>query len=274
MEKMEIFLSWHGQRGHAVAAALEEWLPQIANAFKPWLSSGIQKGSRWRSDVATRLEKSRAGIICLTPSALTAPWLLFEAGAIAKPSETTYACTLLVDLKSEDVPDPLAQFMHTQARKKDDVLKLVRDLNSALESAQMPAAHIEKAFEKWWPDLENKLQNLPPDESTRTPHRSERELLVELVGVSRQTSLSVLESNREIMEEFKRLESRQAYLATMIAPSDLPRWYGVAEALGGAGAGMSNKSTTTPPKRVIAGSLRNAARARAIGTTPEDEAKK
>jgi len=33
MEKMEIFIIWHGQRGNAVAAALEEWLPQTVNAF-------------------------------------------------------------------------------------------------------------------------------------------------------------------------------------------------------------------------------------------------
>ena len=44
MEKMEIFIIWHGQRGNAVAAALEEWLPQIVNAF-PVKSSRPYKGS-------------------------------------------------------------------------------------------------------------------------------------------------------------------------------------------------------------------------------------
>ena len=102
MEKMEIFIIWHGQRGNAVAAALTEWLPQIVNAFKPWFSSSAEKGSRWRFRVAARLTKARAGIICLTPSALTAPWVLFEAGAIAKSRDKTHACTLLIDLKSED----------------------------------------------------------------------------------------------------------------------------------------------------------------------------
>jgi hypothetical protein len=110
MEKMDIFISWHGQRGHAVAAALKEWLPQIVNAFNPWLSSSTDKGSRWRSEVATRLARAKAGIICLTPSALTAPWLLFEAGAIAKAPEKAYACTLLIDLKISGTisfPSPL-----------------------------------------------------------------------------------------------------------------------------------------------------------------------
>jgi len=214
---MDIFISWHGQRGQFVAAALKEWLPQIVNAFNPWLSSSIDKGSRWRSEVATRLAKAKAGIICLTPSALTAPWLLFEAGAIAKSPEKTYACTLLIDLKSEDVADPLAQFQHTTATK-EEFLKLMRDLNAALEGEQMPDSHVERAFEKWWPELEKKLQNLPPDEPTKAPHRDERELLADLVGLTRQTSLSVLESHTRIMERLNRLENT-VIPAAAISPS-------------------------------------------------------
>lgn len=206
MEKIDIFISWHGQRGNAVAAALKEWLPQIVNAFNPWLSSSTDKGSRWRSEVATKLAKAKAGIICLTPSALTAPWLLFEAGAIAKSPDKTYACTLLIDLKTSDVVDPLAQFQHTAATK-EELLKLVKTLNFALEGEQMPDAHVERAFEKWWPELEKKLQSLPPDEPTKLPHRDDRELLTELIGLTRQTSLSVLESHRRIIERLEKFES-------------------------------------------------------------------
>jgi hypothetical protein len=195
MEKMEIFISWHGKRGHHVASALAGWLPQIVNAFNPWLSSSIDKGSRWRSEVAARLAKARAGIICLTPSSLTAPWLLFEAGAIAKPSEKTYACTLLIGLKSEDVADPLAQFQHT-AITKEEFRKLVLDLNAALDSEQMPQSHVETAFEKWWPEIEQNLKNLPPDEPTKPPERSERELLAELLELTRSNSMSVADLQR------------------------------------------------------------------------------
>src|ERR1700756_156764 len=118
---MDIFISWHGRRGNAVAAALKEWLPQIVNAFNPWFSSSIEKGSRWRSEVASRLAEAKAGIICLTPSALSPPWLLFEAGAIAKDPGKTYACTLLIDLNAEDVIDQLAQFQHTRANDREEM---------------------------------------------------------------------------------------------------------------------------------------------------------
>jgi hypothetical protein len=54
---MNIFISWSGPRSGAVAEALKKWLPKIVNAFKPWLSSAdIDKGTRWSSDIATRLQ--------------------------------------------------------------------------------------------------------------------------------------------------------------------------------------------------------------------------
>ncbi len=66
---MEIFISWHGKRSHAAAEALRGWLPLIVNAFKPWLSSAdIDKGARWRTELAARLGSVTAGIFCLTPA--------------------------------------------------------------------------------------------------------------------------------------------------------------------------------------------------------------
>ena len=85
LDTMDIFISWHGKRSHAVAVALRDWLPLIVNAFKPWLSSAdIDKGARWRTELATKLGSVTAGIFCLTPSNLTAPWLIYEAGAISR----------------------------------------------------------------------------------------------------------------------------------------------------------------------------------------------
>lgn len=185
---MEIFISWHGKRSHAVAVALRSWLPQIVNAFKPWLSSAsIDKGARWSPEIATKLAAAKAGIFCLTPSNLAAPWILFEAGAISKTAENTHVCTLLVDLQPSDVTDPLAQFQATKLTK-DDLLQLVKNLNGALGEDRMSDAHVEKAFDKWWPDLENELKKLPPDEASPGPRRGERDLLEELVEKVREMS--------------------------------------------------------------------------------------
>lgn len=186
---MDIFVSWHGQRSHAVAVALRDWLPQIVNEFKPWLSSSsIDKGARWSPEIAAKLATAKAGIFCLTPSNLVAPWILFEAGAISKTAEKSYVCTLLVDLHASDVTDPLAQFQATRLAK-DDLLQLVKNLNGILAvEDRMSDAHVEKAFEKWWPDLENELKKLPPDESTHGPRREQRDLLEEVLQKVREIS--------------------------------------------------------------------------------------
>ena len=85
MAKMDVFISWSGQRSRAVAEALKKYLPMIVNDLNPWLSStDIDKGSRSSEEIAVALTNAKAGIICLTPNNLKEPWILFEAGAIAK----------------------------------------------------------------------------------------------------------------------------------------------------------------------------------------------
>jgi hypothetical protein len=65
---MRIFVSWSGERSHGVAEALRNWLPHVIQGLQPWLSSNdIDKGARWAADIASHLEESRVGIICLTP---------------------------------------------------------------------------------------------------------------------------------------------------------------------------------------------------------------
>jgi len=185
---MDIFISWHGKRSHAAAEALRGWLPLIVNAFKPWLSSAdIDKGSRWRTALAAKLGSVTAGIFCLTPSNLTAPWLAYEAGAISRTPEETYVCTLLIDLQPSDVKDPLAQFQATKATK-EDIHRLVKNLNMTLGEDSMDEALVNKAFEMWWPELEKQLKNLPPDGDAPAPQRSEREMLQELLEKVRSIS--------------------------------------------------------------------------------------
>jgi hypothetical protein len=116
---MDVFISWSGERSRAAAEALRGWLPKIINAIKPWLSSAdIDKGARWSTDVASRLEAAKAGIICLTPSNLHSDWILFEAGALSKTLQNTFVCPFLIGLEPSDVKPPLAQFQATKAEKK------------------------------------------------------------------------------------------------------------------------------------------------------------
>lgn len=187
-DTMDIFISWSGLRSAAVAEVLKKWLPRIVNAFKPWLSSSdIDKGSRWSTDVATRLSTAKAGIICLTPENLQSPWILFEAGALSKTLESTFVCPLLIGLEPSDVTGPLAQFQATRATK-DEMLSLLLTLNQALKESAMPESHVREIFDALWPRIENELQNLPTDHAAERPRRTDRALIEELVDLVRHQS--------------------------------------------------------------------------------------
>jgi hypothetical protein len=189
MDKMRIFVSWSGARSAAVAEALKEYLPVINNAFDPWLSSvDIEKGSRSTSEIAEALAAARAGIICLTPNNLKEPWILYEAGGVAKTVDKPLACTLLIDLEPSEVSKPLGDFQHTRLVEKE-LLQLVKTLNRALgEGAKREEAQLEKSFKLCWPELKAKLDELPKDGPTARHPRPVNEVLEELVATVRNTS--------------------------------------------------------------------------------------
>jgi hypothetical protein len=70
-----------------MAETLREWLPNVLQAVEPWMSAeDIEKGARWSTDIAAELANTKAGILCVTPDNLEAPWLNFEAGRYQKRS--------------------------------------------------------------------------------------------------------------------------------------------------------------------------------------------
>jgi hypothetical protein len=181
---MDIFISWSGRRSGAVARALHGWLPQIINEVEPWLSSAdIDKGARWHADIAARLQAAKAGIICVTPSNLHSDWILFEAGALSKTLDNTFVCPFLIGIEPTDVKGPLAQFEATRTTG-DDVLRMLKTLNE-LAATPRSDARLEEAFEVWWPRLEAQFAKLPPDEPTARPHRTDRDLIEEILDLVR-----------------------------------------------------------------------------------------
>lgn len=114
---MKVFISWSGSRSEALAKALKEWLRLILHYTDPWMSqSDIDAGDRWGTEIAKGLEACNFGIIFVTKENLTAPWILFEAGALAKSIQDSKVIPLLLDIDKKDVSGPLAQF---QAKKVD-----------------------------------------------------------------------------------------------------------------------------------------------------------
>lgn len=183
---MKIFISWSGKRSQTLANAIRDWLPNVIQAIEPWVSAvDIDKGSRWSTDIAIQLEDSKVGIICLTPENLEAPWIIFEAGALSKTHEKTHVCPYLFQVEPADIEGPLVQFQATRANK-NDTQKLIHTINQALDDAALPKEKLDEAFEIWWPKFEKSLENIPHIESKKEPHRSDREILEEILELVRE----------------------------------------------------------------------------------------
>lgn len=56
----------------------------VVQSVEPWMSeSDIHPGRRWSHTLASQLEESNVGIVCLTKENINNLWLMFEAGALA-----------------------------------------------------------------------------------------------------------------------------------------------------------------------------------------------
>lgn len=183
---MKVFMSWSGERSKAAAELLNDWLKCVIQASKPWISTrGIGRGSVWFTEINNELKDTAVGIICLTHQNKNAPWILFEAGALAKGLTTNLVCTFLVDLEPSDVQDPLAQFNHTMPNK-DGLWSLVLTLNSSLASP-LDGPTLNAVFESFWPEFERKFKQILdtyPQQAVIVP-REDKDMLAEILETMR-----------------------------------------------------------------------------------------
>jgi hypothetical protein len=180
-----IFISWSGPRSKHVASAVRQWLPDVIQSARPWMSdSDIDKGSRGIEEISKALETIEVGISCLTPENLTAPWLLFEGGALSKRiGNKARLCTyLLGGLQKGDVPQPLGMFQHTVAEKAE-TRKMLDSINQAINPTE--PVNLDRTFDKWWPDLEDAIKKMPEPEIQVAAQRPEREMVAEILDIVR-----------------------------------------------------------------------------------------
>jgi hypothetical protein len=145
-----VFLSWSGDGSKQVAEVLHEWLPVALQSIKPFLSSeDLRKGGRWLADLHGELAKESFGILCLTPSNLTAPWILYEAGALSKSLTESHVAPLLIGVKPSDLPDPLKQF-NAVTSDRTDFKRLLKNINELSGDSAVAPEVVEKASEGCW----------------------------------------------------------------------------------------------------------------------------
>lgn len=188
---MNVFISWSGERSRQVAELMKWWVQCIIQPVKPWVSTqDIDRGAIWYKEIATELAASNNGIVCLTKENLSRPWILFEAGAMAKSFESSRVYTFLIDLQPHDISDPLAQFNHTLPTE-ESLRKLAITINSSLGDLAVKSPILDDCFKAHWPKFEEKLQYILANtaDGPAVPEKKEGEklddILTELKAMNR-----------------------------------------------------------------------------------------
>lgn len=186
---MQIFISWSGERSRLIAEAFRHWLPDVIQSVRPYFTpDDIAKGQRWSVEIAEKLQSSQFGLFCLTNENLTAPWLLFEAGAVSKDTKTGKVCPLLFGVESAQLSGPLLQFQATPY-SREELFKFLKAVN-AETSNPLTEIQLERAFERCWDELDQKVQEIlasQGQEATPKP-RNTQELVEETLGIVRALS--------------------------------------------------------------------------------------
>jgi hypothetical protein len=182
---MKVFISWSGERSRRVAELLHTWIECVIQAVEPWVSSSdIDRGALWFTQIIDELSTTTHGIICLTRENKEKPWILFEAGALAKGLASSRIYTLLVDLNPEDIRDPLAQFNHTRPNE-GEILKLVSSINRGLEAKGLKESVLANAFKTYWPQFQASFDKIIDEtEETTAPkvERPQEDILYEILN--------------------------------------------------------------------------------------------
>jgi hypothetical protein len=145
----------------------------------------IEAGARWGARLASELEGTKFGIICLTKENQSRPWIMFEAGTLGKTIEHTFVVPYLIGdfSPSEISPGPLVQFQ-AKCANKSDTFDIIKTMNRQIENP-LPEHILLRNFDLWWPQLEQTLAALPKQVVAKKTSRSSTEMVAEILDVVR-----------------------------------------------------------------------------------------
>lgn len=215
-----IFISWTEGPSKAVALALYQWLPNVIQALKPWMSrEKIQAGARWNAEVSGELEICHTGILCLTRENQREPWLNFEAGALGKNVGVSRVCVYLLDgMTPSEVIGPLGQFQ-MKAADEAGTLDILRSINDGLgESARLSPDVLRGAFEKWWTQLDAQIRTAFAGPRVEPTKPDPAMLLTEILDTVR-----ALRPAPDILPFYSDLDDRLAAVESKIESLELER---------------------------------------------------
>lgn len=166
---MQVFISWSG-RGRELAEAFAWWIPKVIQAARPFVSSqDISKGDFWRQRLGNVLAEYQFGLAILTKESIASPWLNFETGALSKNLGASKVMPILFGVDDADLAAlPLNQFQNTKF-EREDMRKLMSDLNGLQLLAPLSSENLNDAFDVWWPKLEERIGAILTAWAAETP---------------------------------------------------------------------------------------------------------
>jgi len=180
-----------------MAETLRDWLPDVIQTCKPWISSkDIAPGKRWNTEIAKQLDQTNFGIVCLTPENLNDPWIHFEAGALAKRIDTARVCPYLLGLKTTDIEGPLESFQAKRADFKEDTKDIVQEIYSVSGEHDLTPERLNRAFDSNWNRLDTNLKEiLERTQTVNKPSREPEDMIGEVLEVVRDQSKLLIKIN-------------------------------------------------------------------------------
>jgi len=140
--------------------ALKAFLQDVNQGWIPWYSDAdILAGQRWGAELATELETTEYGIVCVTQESLQNPWPMFEAGALSKSVKGARLCPYLIDIARSQLIGPLSQFQAKEASNAS-TWEMLQSINLSMPGGSLPEARLKKYFDLFWPSLEEVLETV------------------------------------------------------------------------------------------------------------------
>ena len=154
---MKVFISWSGELSKSIAESIKKWLPCIIQSADVFFSpDDIEKGENWDTKISKELLECKYGVVCLTEENVSAPWIHFEAGALAKTLDSKVA-TLMINVSPTDIKGPLSRYQATKL-EKDDFFQLIKNINSQADNP-IKIDVLTTLFESLWESIEKDFKS-------------------------------------------------------------------------------------------------------------------
>jgi TIR domain len=187
---MGVFLCWSGEgsRSHQIAEILKEWIPEILQMAETFLSAvDVNPGTLWMDRLEHALNSNSFGILCITPENRDNPWMHFEAGALWRTEQDRRVCPLLFDIGPAEITGPLSQ-LQSKRLDKQGLFEVMKEVNQYGASSKIDESKLNKAFERLWPEIKEKLENIKMPQkplNLSKPKRETDDMVQEILTIVR-----------------------------------------------------------------------------------------